>query len=377
MDITQKLSQLEEQQRYITLKEVHHIEGKQIRLGEREYMNFTSNDYLGLAQLPLDVEDFSNFVERYGTNLASSRLVSGNSVLYTEIEQLLSQHFNFEEAVITNSGYDANLALFNTFKGEEVVVFSDSENHASIIDGLKLSRISKELYHHLDYQDLARRLSAYPDTTKLIVTDSVFSTNGDIADIEYLVKLKRQFPNTWLIVDDSHGLGLDYFDDYQNIDVITASLSKSVGAHGGVILCSQLFKELLVNTGRALIYSSGMPTSNLYFILRNTQAMLNEPYRNQHLTQLSRYFNTQLFSCLGKKCDLQAPIKSIELDDHDEAEKYYQALMGAGILVSYFRYPTVSHPTLRFSLTYYHQKSDIDQLFQIILKQKEDEETDV
>ncbi|MCY1592684.1 pyridoxal phosphate-dependent aminotransferase family protein [Staphylococcus pettenkoferi] len=369
--------QLKQQQRYRTLKEVHHIEGKTIRLGERDYINFTSNDYLGLAQLAFYVEDFSKFVERYGTNLASSRLVSGNSVLYTEIEQLLSQHFDFEEAVIMNSGYDTNLALFNTFKGEEVVAFSDSENHASIIDGLKLSRISKEIYRHLDYQDLARRLSAYSDTTKLIVTDSVFSTNGDLADIEYLIELKRQFPNTWLIVDDSHGLGLNYFDDYQNIDVITASLSKSVGAHGGVILCSQLFKELLVNTGRALIYSSGMPTSNLYFILRNTQAMLNEPYRNQHLTQLSRYFNTQLFSCLGKKCDLQAPIKSIELDDHDEAEKYYQALMAAGILVSYFRYPTVSHPTLRFSLTYYHQKSDIDQLFQIILKQKEDEETDV
>ena len=377
MDITQKLIQLKQQQRYRTLKEVHHIEGKTIRLGERDYINFTSNDYLGLAQLPLDAENFTKSVKQYGNNLASSRLVSGNSMLYTEIEQLLSQYFDFEEAVIMNSGYDANLALFNAFKGEEMVAFSDSENHASIIDGLKLSRISKEIYRHLDYQDLARRLSAYSDTTKLIVTDSVFSTNGDLADIEYLIELKRQFPNTWLIVDDSHGLGLNYFDDYQNIDVITASLSKSVGAHGGVILCSQLFKELLVNTGRALIYSSGMPTSNLYFILRNTQAMLNEPYRNQHLTQLSRYFNTQLFSCLGKKCDLQAPIKSIELDDHDEAEKYYQALMAAGILVSYFRYPTVSHPTLRFSLTYYHQKSDIDQLFQIILKQKEDEETDV
>ncbi|MDK7114617.1 aminotransferase class I/II-fold pyridoxal phosphate-dependent enzyme [Staphylococcus pettenkoferi] len=377
MDITQKLIQLKQQQRYRTLKEVHHIEGKTIRLGERDYINFTSNDYLGLAQLPLDAENFTKSVKQYGNNLASSRLVSGNSMLYTEIEQLLSQYFDFEEAVIMNSGYDANLALFNAFKGEEMVAFSDSENHASIIDGLKLSRISKEIYRHLDYQDLARRLAAYPDTTKLIVTDSVFSTNGDLADIEYLVELKRQFPNTWLIVDDSHGLGLNYFDDYQNIDVITASLSKSVGAHGGVILCSQLFKELLVSTGRALIYSSGMPTSNLYFILRNTQAMLNEPYRKRHLKQLSRYFNTQLFSCLGKKCDLQTPIKSIELDDHDEAENYYQALMGAGILVSYFRYPTVSHPTLRFSLTYYHQKSDIDRLFQIILKQKEDEETDV
>lgn len=178
MDITQKLSQLKQQQRYRTLKEVHLIEGKTIRLGERDYINFTSNDYLGLAQLPLDIEDFSKFVERYGTNLASSRLVSGDSVLYTEIEQLLSQHFDFEEAVIMNSGYDANLALFNAFKGEEVVAFSDSENHASIIDGLKLSRISKEIYHHLDYQDLERRLSAYPDTTKLIMTDSVFSTNG-------------------------------------------------------------------------------------------------------------------------------------------------------------------------------------------------------
>ncbi|MCY6991405.1 aminotransferase class I/II-fold pyridoxal phosphate-dependent enzyme [Staphylococcus argensis] len=377
MDITQKLSQLKQQQRYRTLKEVHHIEGKTIRLGERDYINFTSNDYLGLAQLPLNIKDFSSYIEEFGNNLASSRLVSGNSTLYTKIEQLLSQHFNFEDAVIMNSGYDANLALFNAFKGEDVIAFSDSENHASIIDGLKLSRISKEIYPHLNYQDLERRLAAHPNSTKLIVTDSVFSTNGDLADIEYLVELKRQFPNTWLIVDDSHGLGLDFFDDYQNIYVVTASLSKSVGAHGGVILCSELFKELLVNTGRALIYSSSMPTTNLYFILRNIQAMIDEPNRRQHLKHLSRYFNEQLFACLGKKCALETPIKSIEFDNHDEAESYYQALMGAGILVSYFRYPTVSHPTLRFSLTYYHQKSDVDRLFQIILKQKEDEETDV
>ncbi|WP_244942387.1 aminotransferase class I/II-fold pyridoxal phosphate-dependent enzyme [Staphylococcus argensis] len=371
------MSQLKQQQRYRTLKEVHHIEGKTIRLGERDYINFTSNDYLGLAQLPLNIKDFSSYIEEFGNNLASSRLVSGNSTLYTKIEQLLSQHFNFEDAVIMNSGYDANLALFNAFKGEDVIAFSDSENHASIIDGLKLSRISKEIYPHLNYQDLERRLAAHPNSTKLIVTDSVFSTNGDLADIEYLVELKRQFPNTWLIVDDSHGLGLDFFDDYQNIYVVTASLSKSVGAHGGVILCSELFKELLVNTGRALIYSSSMPTTNLYFILRNIQAMIDEPNRRQHLKHLSRYFNEQLFACLGKKCALETPIKSIEFDNHDEAESYYQALMGAGILVSYFRYPTVSHPTLRFSLTYYHQKSDVDRLFQIILKQKEDEETDV
>lgn len=144
-----------------------------------------------MAQLPINVNQLNYYLSYYGINYASSRLVSGNSQLYHNIERLFCSHYPFEDALITNSGYEANLAIFNIFKDQDVIVFSDARNHASIIDGIKLSGLSKRIYPHLDYNALDQQLSLHPTTTKLIVTDSIFSTHGTMADLQQIITLKN------------------------------------------------------------------------------------------------------------------------------------------------------------------------------------------
>lgn len=184
MDFQRKLDAIQAKGQLRQLREVEAVDGKWLTVQGRRFLNFTSNDYLGLGQMT----HADGMSEKGQKHLASSRLVSGNSALYTKIERLLSTHFHFEDALVTTSGYDANLAVMQAFQDETVVVFSDEANHASIIDGIRLSRLKKVIYPHNDVVALEKALLQYPETlTKVIVTDSVFSTDGAFAKLDALV----------------------------------------------------------------------------------------------------------------------------------------------------------------------------------------------
>ncbi|MCW0986276.1 aminotransferase class I/II-fold pyridoxal phosphate-dependent enzyme [Staphylococcus gallinarum] len=361
-----QLNTLKQYKTFRHLNNVEYVSKKHITINAKTYINFTSNDYLGLAQLPININQLNDYLSYYGINYASSRLVSGNSQLYQNIERLFCSHYPFEDALITNSGYDANLAIFNIFKDQGVIVFSDARNHASIIDGIKLSGLSKRIYPHLDYNALDQQLSLHPTTTKLIVTDSIFSTHGTMADLQQIITLKKRHPNTYIVVDHAHGLGLNLYDTLEGIDILTASLSKALGTQGGIILCSNTVKQLLVNLARPLIYSSALPIFNLYQIERNLHYLCAQSYRATKLVHLSQYFNLLAKDKMNtQNCHTLSPIKYIEFDSYKDAETIYEQLLTEGILVSYFRYPTVDRPMLRISLSYFHNEDDIKLLLQL------------
>ncbi|MGO3049825.1 pyridoxal phosphate-dependent aminotransferase family protein [Staphylococcus casei] len=366
MDIQQIIHDIKANGTYRTLKNITQVSGKYITINKTNYINFTSNDYLGIGQFNLNLESFQAFSKQFSHTLSSSRLISGNSVVYSNLEKSISQSFGFEDCFITNSGYDANLAVFNIFKDEDVVVFSDQKNHASIIDGIKLSDLNKVIYQHLDYTALEMQLQQYPFHTKLIVSDSVFSTNGNIVDLQHLINLKNKYSNTLLIIDDSHGLGLNFFKSYQGIDILTSSLSKAWGAHGGVILSSKDIKTLIINKGRAVIYSSGLPIFNLYHVMTNFQYVINCNTRREKLLDLSRYFNEQYQVLFNHQVASLSPIKNIILPCLKSTEKVHTYLYDNGLFTSLLRYPTVEVPTLRISLSYFHSKKDIDVLLRLI-----------
>ncbi|WP_412518775.1 aminotransferase class I/II-fold pyridoxal phosphate-dependent enzyme [Staphylococcus simulans] len=367
MDFQHKIEHLKDKGRFRELKEVTSLEGKFIDIQKRRFVNFTSNDYLGIAQTPIDLERLDKDLHTYGNHLSSSRLVSGNSIMYTEIEARLCAYTGFEAALITNSGYDANLAVFNVLKDEDVMIFSDAMNHASIIDGIRLSQLDKKIYPHLDYDILEHKIkSEKPEKTKIIVTDTIFSTDGSMADLNRLKQIKQQHSNVFIIIDDSHGLGLALNEDYAEIDVLTSSLSKAVGAYGGVILSSKAFKVMLVNTGRPVIYASGLPTINLHIIRENVNRLIDNDTKCKQLLELSRYFNQEFSRYVDRNQNTDSPIKEIRFRDNQTASSAYQTLIDNGILVSYFRYPTVKHPALRISLNTFHNKADIDALLKIV-----------
>lgn len=199
----------------------------------------------------------------------------------------------------------------------------------------------------------------------MIVSDSVFSTNGAKADINRLVNLKQRY-NAILIIDASHSLGLNLFECHADIDIVTSSLSKAWGAHGGLILSSKDVKDLIINKGRSLIYSSSLPSYHLYFIQVSLQHVIEDTYRREKLNALSEYFNHQFMELFPNQPLSNTPIKNIVCDSLVSAQAQYDMLFEHGIFVSYLRYPTVSQPTLRISLSYFHDTDDIDRLFNVM-----------
>ncbi|WP_426432876.1 aminotransferase class I/II-fold pyridoxal phosphate-dependent enzyme [Staphylococcus xylosus] len=367
MNSKSNLKKLHEEGLYRKLKSIECVCDKYIYIDGKRYTNFTSNDYLGLGQLKFSIQDFSEFMKIYSPNLSSSRLVSGNSIIYDDLESTISNWLNFKNCLIFNSGYDANLSIFNIFKDEDILVFSDQKNHASIIDGIRLSGLDKKIYNHLDYKFLEGKLAYHSNKNvqKLIVSDSVFSTNGNIVNIKKLVELKNKY-NAILLIDASHSLGLSIFENYHDVDVLTASLSKAWGAHGGIILSSNDIRKLMINQGRTLIYSSSLPIYNLYFIKKSLQCLFDAGKRREKLTYLSDYFNKSFKVLFPNQTNSASPIKKITFDRLDVAKKIYNTLFENGVFLSYLRYPTVEKPTLRISLSYFHDEKDIDKLLELI-----------
>lgn len=367
MMFQEQIDLLQQKGLYRSLKSVGYIDRQYIEVDKERFVNFTSNDYLGLGQLTFEQVEFERFMRKYSYHLSSSRLISGSSVAYEEIESVLAGWLGYSECTIFNSGYDANLALFNIFKNTNCVVFSDQENHASIIDGIKLSSLEKVIYKHLDIADLEKRLAQFANQNiqKIIISDSVFSTNGDVADIEQLLWLKRKY-KAILILDVSHSLGLEDISNYREVDILTSSLSKACGAYGGVILSPNDVKDMLVNHGRPLIYSSSLPIYNLYLIKRNVEKLINADDRRAKLNNLSEYFNQKLKARNVNYNSSNSPIKFIEFDDLEAAQNIHQTLLKHHLFTSYLRYPTVTKPMLRISLSYFHTKQDVDRLFEIL-----------
>lgn len=356
------LNDLQSQGQYRQLREVATAHKQRISRDGKTWINFTSNDYLGLGQRHIDVMQLQKRLDQYGAHLASSRLVSGHSQYYADLEARIRDHYQFDEALLMTSGYDANLAVFQIFKQEKVVVFSDALNHASIIDGIRLSHVQKVIFPHLNYDVLEHEMKQYPKHYKVIVTDSVFSTNGHTANLNRLRQLKEAIGNTMLIIDDSHGFGLGYDIHYQDIDIVSTSLSKGLGAHGGLILCSSIVKEMIVNTARPFIYSNCMPTMHLHLIESQFDALLQADDDRRLLHDNIAYFNAYDHDHQGTS----TAIKTFAIDDVHKANAIYHELMEAGIWVSFFRYPTVAQPTLRMSLSSCHEKSDIQKLMSVL-----------
>ncbi|MCO4330616.1 aminotransferase class I/II-fold pyridoxal phosphate-dependent enzyme [Staphylococcus hyicus] len=358
MNFDSFLKSLQSQGQYRQLREVETAQKQRISRDGKTWINFTSNDYLGLGQSHINVAQLQARIDQYGTHLASSRLVSGHSRYYTELETRISKVFQFEAACIMTNGYDANLAVFQIFKHERVIAFSDALNHASIIDGIRLSNVQKVIFPHLDYHFLEHEMKKYPQHYKVVVTDSVFSTNGHIANLERLRQLKEIIGKTMLIIDDSHGFGLGYDIQYKGMDIVTTSLSKGLGAHGGLILCSSIVKDMIVNTARPLIYSNCMPTMHLHLIESQFEALLHADDARRNLHENITCFNTYIKSHERTA----SAIKSFKIDDVHKANVIYHELIEAGFWVSLFRYPTVKNPTLRMSLTACHESADIHRL---------------
>ena len=302
----QQLEQLSTQNQYRSIPDLVH-QGRYITQENRKMLNMSSNDYLGLAS---NENLRQSFLQQYGDNFppftsSSSRLLTGNFPIYTDLEQLIAQRFQRESALLFNSGYHANLGILPALTTTKSLILADKLVHASMIDGIRLSQCQFFRYRHNDYQHLKSLLekNAGKFDRTFIVTESVFSMDGDVADLNYLAQLKTQFPNTYLYVDEAHAIGVygknglgiaEQANVIADIDLLVGTFGKALASMGAYVVCDQILKECLINQMRPLIFSTALPPFNVawtHFIFERLPQFSKE---RTHLEQLSAFLRQEV-----------------------------------------------------------------------------------
>ena len=302
----QQLEKLSAQNQYRSIPDLVH-QGRYITRENRKMLNMSSNDYLGLAS---NENLRQSFLQRYGDNFpsftsSSSRLLTGNFPVYTDLEQLIAQRFQRESALLFNSGYHANLGILPVLTTTKSLILADKLVHASMIDGIRLSQCEFFRYRHNDYEHLKSLLekNARKFDRTFIVTESVFSMDGDVVDLNYLVQLKKQFPNTYLYVDEAHAIGVygknglgiaERANVIADIDLLVGTFGKALASMGAYVVCDQILKECLINQMRPLIFSTALPPFNVawtHFIFERLPQLSKE---RTHLEQLSAFLRQEV-----------------------------------------------------------------------------------
>jgi 8-amino-7-oxononanoate synthase len=267
-DLDKEIAVLKKMGRYRFLRPLSTAQDAVITINGRQLVNFASNNYLGLANHPEIVAAFTAAAARYGVGAGASRLICGHMDIHAQLEEALARLKGTEACLTFSSGYLANLGILATLGGPRATVFSDELNHSSIIDGCRLSRSRVEIYRHADADRLEALLKTSKAPRKIIVTDSVFSMDGDIAPLPDLVALRDRY-GAVLVVDDAHAVGVlpprgcgsaEYFNlPPEAIDVQMGTLSKALGTYGAYICASKKTVDYFINTCRTFIYNTGLP----------------------------------------------------------------------------------------------------------------------
>ena len=354
-------------------------QGVTVRSGGREYLSFCSNDYLGLANHPEVVAAFHRGLDDFGAGSGAAHLVSGHSRAHHELEEALAGFVQRPRALLFSTGYMANLGGIAALAGRGDRVFEDRTNHASLLDGARLSGARLVRYRHADAGDLEQRLSGAPEGEYLVATDGVFSMDGDIAPLGELAAVTQRH-DAWLMVDDAHGLGVAGPQgrgsvaaaglDTRQVPVLVGTLGKAFGTFGAFIAGSEALVETLVQQARPWIYTTALPPAVAVATLAALQRVVEDDWRRTHLRALVARFRdgaTQLGLGL---CDSQTPIQPLIVGTSGRAVRLSEALRGQGILITAIRPPTVPEGTARLRITFSaaHSEAQVDRLLQALEK---------
>lgn len=342
---------------------------------------FFSSNYLSYSENADIIKRSYELVNLYGLGSGGSRLTSGNSELHEMLENKLSEFTKYESSLLFNSGYTANLGVISALLDENSIVFSDIKNHASIIDGCRLSKAKIVVYNHNDMKDLESKLSKNINKRKLIISDGVFSMGGDILQLDKFVELGNTY-NALSIVDDAHGIGvlgengrgiLEHYKFKYFPDLLVGSLSKGIGVEGGFVSTSSKLKKFLIHKARPYIFSTSLSpfvVSSSYYVIED---LLKSNKRVKKLQENVSFLVKEL-NKVGFEVYSQTPIITIKIGDENIAERIFSELMKCNIHAPIIRFPAVrkKEAILRISLMSDHREEDLKYLVKIlkILKEK-------
>lgn len=346
-----------------------------IKTKKKNLLSFCSNDYLGLAHHPAIAEQLKQGVNKYGVGSGAAHLVSGHSRAHHELEETLAEYTGRDRALLFSTGYMANLGIANALMGKADVIYQDKLNHASLIDAallsntLSASQLKRYPHNHIESLSKLLEKNSTPSNRNLVMSDAVFSMDGDIAKVSQLASLCQQ-TNAWLMLDDAHGFGVlgkngagvaeEYALDQKALPVYMATLGKAMGVFGAFVAGSDALIETLIQKARPYIYTTAMPPALAHALVMSIKISREESWRReklkQHIVQF-RYGAEQLGLNL---MDSTTPIQPIMVGSNETALKISQALEEKGILVTAIRPPTVPKNTARLRITFSAEHSEKD-----------------
>ena len=362
-----QLEAKEKEQNKRSIKVYEPIDAVRVKRNNLEFIMMASNNYLGLTH-DLRVQQAAKYaVEQYGTGSGGARLTSGTFPLFNELELGIADFKYTEQALVFNTGYMANVGTITALMNKNSIIISDELNHASIIDGCRLSGARIERYNHKDIEHAEHILKNYKSSHKMIITDGVFSMDGDIAPLDKLYELGKEY-NALLMVDDAHstgvlgnGRGTAHHFGLIDVDVQLGTLSKALGSVGGYVAGRKELIEYLVNYSRSFIFSTALSPADIGAALEALTIVKNEPLVVEQLNENTAYMANKLQS-MGIECDDETPIFPIIVGDNERALSLAHELEARGIIITAIRPPTVpvGESRLRMTVTAAHSQEQLD-----------------
>jgi 2-amino-3-ketobutyrate coenzyme A ligase (EC 2.3.1.29) len=370
--IREELQALQEQGLYIHIRTIQSAQGPWLIVDGRRVLNFCSNNYLGLANHPRMREAARQAIEKYGVGPAAVRTIAGTLDLHLILEEKLARFKGVEAAISFQSGFNANLATIPALVGEGDAIFSDELNHASIIDGCRLSRARIIRYAHNDPNDLEAKIQENLGTFRrgLIVTDGVFSMDGDIAPLPEIVEIAERY-NLMLMVDDAHGEGVlgrggrgivDHFGLHGRVDIEVGTLSKAFGVVGGYVAGRREIVEWLRQRGRPFLFSSAMTAADTAACIAAVEILEESTELVDQLWENTRYFKAEMRRLGFDLGQSVTPITPVMLGDAHLAQTFSRRLFEEGVFAQAIGYPTVPRgkARIRVMISAAHRREDLD-----------------
>jgi glycine C-acetyltransferase len=371
--IEEEITGLKQAGLFNTIRTLSSPQGAWLMVDGSEVLNFCSNNYLGLANHPKLVQRAKQAIDEFGIGPAAVRTIAGTMSIHLELERRLAAFKRVKAAISFQSGFTANLATIPALVSKEDIIFSDELNHASIIDGCRLSGARVVRYAHCDPDDLRRQIEANERDSyrrALIITDGVFSMDGDVAPLDALTAIAQEFGHL-IMVDDAHGEGVlgkggrgivDHFDLHGQVDVEVGTLSKAFGVVGGVVAGSQRIVDWLRQRGRPFLFSSAMTVPDVAACLAGIDLLEDSTELVDQLWENTEYFKREMQG-LGFDTGLSTtPITPVMLGDAKLAQRFSRSLFEQNVFAMAIGYPTVPHgkARLRVMISAAHTRDDLD-----------------
>ncbi|MDO3659486.1 glycine C-acetyltransferase [Bacillus sp. C28GYM-DRY-1] len=374
-----ELDKMKENHTWQEIKQLESMQGPSVTVNHKNVIQLSSNNYLGFTSHPRLIKAAQEGVQQFGAGTGSVRTIAGTFTMHQELEKKLAAFKKTEAALVFQSGFTTNQGVLSSILSKEDIVISDELNHASIIDGIRLTKADKKVYQHVDMSDLERVLRKSMNfRMRLIVTDGVFSMDGNIAPLPDIVELAEKY-DAFVMVDDAHASGVlgengrgtvNHFGLDGRVHIQVGTLSKAIGVLGGYAAGSKVLIDYLRHKGRPFLFSTSHPPAVTAACMEAIDVLLEEPEHMERLWENADYFKSMLVKMGLTLTQSETPILPILIGDEGVAKQFSDQLLSRGVFAQSIVFPTVAKgkARIRTIITAEHTKEELDEALDAIEK---------